>query len=374
MPVVSVVGCEAYALDAVRQAVTAVLAPLGGMEQFVRPGMRVLLKPNLLSATDLEQAVTTHPAVVEAVVEQVQAAGGTALIGDSPAGPVAEQPPVWRVGGMAGVAERTGAKLVAFDGVTWKRLNGNDYHVARPVLEADLVINLPKLKTHTFALYTGAVKNLFGIIPGTRKRELHCRAPSLPEFSEVLVDMLDLVQPGLTLMDGVVGQEGHGPGPGGTPRRYDCLAASTDGVALDAVITQAMGFRPGEVLHLNQAERRGLGVADTNGVRVEGDRQALDWGPVDRPKFLFNFRLPAWIGDWVGRAVQMRPRLDEAECAGCGRCVEVCPAEAIHPVNGKPPHFDLDACIGCFCCAEICPRGVISPQRSLLARLLGVDV
>ncbi|HET91886.1 MAG TPA: DUF362 domain-containing protein [Chloroflexi bacterium] len=374
MPIVSVVKCEAYDLDAVRQAVTAVLAPLGGMERFVQPGMQVLLKPNLLSATDLERAVTTHPTVVEAVVEQVQAAGGTALIGDSPAGPVVEQPPVWRVGGMAGVAERTGAALVAFDGVAWKRLNGHDYYIARPVLEADLVINLPKLKTHIFALYTGAVKNLFGVIPGTRKRELHCRAPSLPEFSEVLGDVLALVQPGLTLMDGVTGQEGHGPGPGGTPRRYDCLAASTDGVALDAVITRAMGFRPSEVLHVTQAGARGLGVSDPDVIRVEGDRRALEWGAVDRPRFPFNFRLPTWIGGWMGRAVQLRPQLDEAECAGCGRCAEVCPAEAIHPLDGKPPQFDLDACIGCFCCAEICPRAAIRPRRGLLARLLGVDV
>jgi len=251
MSVVSIAACKTYEPDSVRRAVTAVLDPLGGIGRFVRPGMRVLLKPNLLTAADLERAITTHPAVVQAVVELVQKAGGIVLIGDSPSGPVGKGPQVWRGSGMLDLAERTGARLVPFDEVSWKRLNGHDYFIARSVLEADLVINLPKLKTHNLTLYTGAVKNLFGTIPGTRKREVHFRAPGMQDFSLVLVDVLELVQPGLTLMDGVLGQEGNGPGMGGTPHWYECLAASADPVALDAVITQALGYRPGEVLHLS---------------------------------------------------------------------------------------------------------------------------
>ncbi len=371
MPVVSVVACETYEPGAVRQAVTAVLAPLGGIGQFVRPGMRVLLKPNLLAAADLERAITTHPAVIQAMAELVQEAGGIVLIGDSPAGPVENGPRVWRRSGVAGVAERTGARLVPFNGVAWKRLDGNDYLIARPVLEADLVINLPKLKTHLLTLYTGAVKNLFGTIPGTRKREVHCRAPGVQDFSQALVDVLELVRPGLTLMDGVFGQEGNGPGMGGTPRRYGCLAASADPVALDAVITRALGYRPGEVLHLVQADVRRLGVLDLDAVRVTGDRRALDFGAVCLPKARWYFRIPAWASAPLHGAIRLRPRLTASACIGCGRCVEVCPREAITP--GQPPLFDLDRCIGCFCCAEVCPQGAITPHRNLIARLVGVD-
>jgi len=345
MSIVSIVACDTYTPAAVRRAVTGVLAPLGGIGRFVRPGMQVLLKPNLLAAADLERAITTHP-------------------------PVEKNPPVWRRGGMTEVAERTSACLIPFEGVEWKRLNGHDYFIARPVFEADLVINLPKLKTHALTLYTGAVKNLFGTIPGTRKREVHYRAPGVRDFGQALVDVLELVRPGLTLMDGVLGQEGNGPGMGGTPRRYGCLVASTDPVALDTVITRALGYRRGEVLHLAQASARGLGVSDPDAMRIVGNGRTLDFGTVSLPKAHWYFRLPSWVSAPLHRAIRLRPRLNPSECVGCGRCVEVCPPEAI--TSGKPPLFDLDRCIGCFCCAEVCPQGAITPHRNLIARLVGV--
>jgi len=370
MSLVSVVACRTYEPDVVRQAVTAVLAPLGGIGRFVRPGMRVLLKPNLLTPADLERAITTHPAVVQAVAELVREAGGTVLVGDSPGGPSGDGSYVWQKTGMAEVAERTGASLVLFDGVVWKRLNGHDYFIARPLFEADLVINLPKLKTHVLTRLTGAVKNLFGTIPGTRKREVHCRAPGVQDFSQALVDVLELTRPGLTLMDGVVGQEGHGPGMGGTPHRYGCLAASADPVALDTVVARALGYRPGEVLHLVQAEARGLGVSDLGALQVVGEERALDFGKVFLPRPHWYFRVPAWISAPVHARMRLRPRLSPSACGGCGRCTEVCPREAITP--GRPPRFDLDRCIGCFCCAEICPQGAIQPHSNLIARLIGV--
>ena len=247
-PTVSLTACETLGREVVAEALVSVLAPLGGMGRFVSPGMQVLLKPNLLTAAAPDQAVTTHPTLVEAVTKSVQEAGGTVLIGDSPAGPLKNAPRAWHKSGLREIAARTGSTMVPFEEVSWHSVNGTDYFIARPVLEADLVINLPKLKTHALTLYTGAIKNLFGAIPGTRKRELHFQAPGVQDFSSILVDVLELVQPGLTIMDGLLGQEGNGPGSGGTPHWYGCLAASTDPVALDTVMTEAMGYRPGEVL------------------------------------------------------------------------------------------------------------------------------
>jgi len=372
MTIVSVVGCDTYELAMVRRAVAAALAPLGGIERFVRPGMRVLLKPNLLLANGVEHAVTTHPRVVQAVAELARTAGAEEVwIGDSPGGPVAHTPQVWHGAGMVAVAEQTGARMVPFDGVMWKRLNGADYFIARPIFEADLVINLPKLKTHSLTLYTGAVKNLFGAIPGTRKRDVHCRALGLPDFSRALVDVLDLVRPGLTVLDGVVGQEGNGPGMGGTPRPYGVLAASTDGVALDALVAQALGYRTGEVLHLAQAEARGLGLADPARIELEGNRRALDLGSVRLPMARRFVRyIPSSVGRLVYQATRLRPRLAASACVGCGDCVAVCPPQAITP--GHPPRFDLERCVGCMCCAEVCPQGAIEPVQSLLGRLLGL--
>ena len=372
MPIVSVVACETYDASIVRQRLIAALAPLGGIDRFVRPGMRVLLKPNLVNGAELDRAITTHPMVVQATAELVQRAGGTVIIGDSPGGPLEKNALVWRKTGMVEAAERTGATLVRFDGVEWRRLDGNDYFIARPVFEADLVINLPKLKTHILTLYTGAVKNLFGTIPGTRKREVHCRAPGVKDFGQALVDVLEIVSPGLTIMDGILGQEGNGPGMGGDPRHYGCLAASTDPVALDAVITQAMGYRSGEVLHVAQAGARGLGASDPGVIQIEGNRRALSFGRVILPKARWYFRVPSWVSAPVSRVSRVRPRLDVAGCLGCGRCVEVCPQGVIMP--GRPPLFDLDNCIGCFCCAEVCPQGAIMPHRNLIARLIGLGL
>lgn len=367
--IVSVLACPSYEPELVRQAVAASLEPLGGMGRFVRPGMRVLLKPNLLSAHEPERAVTTHPAIVRAVAGLVQEAGGTVLIGDSPAGPIEHNPEVWRQSGIGEAAAQVGAKPVLFDSVTWKRLNATDYFVARPVLEADLVINLPKLKTHAFALYTGAVKNLFGVIPGNRKREVHARAPGIQDFSQALVDVLELVRPRLTIMDAVLGQEGNGPGRNGTPRHYGCVAASEDPVALDTVMTRAMGYRPGQVMLLAQAASRGLGVADLEAIHVEGDLRSLEFGRVRLPATHWYLHAPGWVGTLAQRAMRVRPRLVAAACASCGRCVEVCPRHVI--TMNTLPDFDLDECVGCFCCAEVCPQGAIEPRRNILARMIG---
>jgi len=369
MSIVSTVFCDTYEPDKLRLALDAVLAPLGGMSRFVRPGMRVLLKPNLLAAAVPEQSVTTHPALLSAVAQLVQEAGGEVWIGDSPAGPVENGPKVYRKSGITAAATQTGARLIDFDQVTWKRLNGADYFFAPPVFEADLLINLPKLKTHSFTLYTGAVKNLFGTIPGLRKRQAHYLAPGAQALARVLVDVLELIQPGLTIMDAVMGLEGDGPGAKGTPHHYGCLAASTDPVALDTVLARAMGYRPGEVLYLAEAGERGLGKTVLKEIELAGNRQPLDFGSLNLPRPRWYFRVPAFIEPPMRRAAWIRPRLDAAACTGCGNCAQVCPCEAITP--GHPAHFDMERCVGCLCCTEICPEGAIGTQRNLWGRLFG---
>ena len=184
------------------------------------------------------------------------------------------------------------------------------------------------------------------------------------------MDVLELVPTGLTLLDGVVGQEGNGPGTGGTPRRYGYLAASQDPVALDAVIAQAMGFRPGEVLHIREAGARGLGVANPDEVRVIGERRALDFGTVCLPRTHWYLDTPSWAGAPLRRMARVRPRVVAAACANCGRCAEVCPCDAI--TLGQPPVLDLKRCVDCFCCAEVCPQGAIEPHSNLFARLVGM--
>lgn len=367
---VSIAPCSSYDPLLVRKAITALLEPLGGMRRFVKPGMRVLLKPNLLSVVEPSQCVTTHPSVLMAAGELVRDAGAEVWVGDSPASEQREGKDAWQTSGLARVISELGAKHVPFRGAVLKELNGQKYYIARPVLDADLVINLPKLKTHALTLYTGCVKNLFGVISGGRKQELHVLAPGIRDFSAILVDILQLVKPALNIMDGVMGLEGNGPGVAGTPHAYNLLAASTDAVALDAVIARAMGFPPRAILHLEMAGSRGLGTSDPDEVESIGDPSLLDFGKLDLPRSPWYSRVPSWISAPFKPLVRVKPKLDPALCTGCGTCVRACASNVITP--GKPVSFDLSRCIGCMCCVEVCPESALTPQPSLLAKLLGL--
>ena len=367
---VSIQKCKDYQLDNIRPALEACLAPLGGMSTFVKPGMKVLLKPNLLTAAEPGKAVTTHPVLIRAVAEAVRAAGGTVWVGDSPAAEINEGKSVWETEGLGEALSASGARLIKFKGAYLRRVGGVEYYISRPVLDADLVINLPKMKTHTLTRYTGAVKNLLGVLPGGRKREIHVRAPGVTEFSRALVDILELVKPQLNIMDGILGMEGNGPGTSGTPHAYKMLAASTDAVALDSVLAGAMGFPTGGIVHLQQAEERGLGNHHPDLIHVEGDHAILQLGKLDLPKARWFLDMPSWFTDPIRDKIKLQPHLDAAKCTACGTCAESCPADVITIRNVA--EFELSKCIGCMCCVEVCPHAALSPKPNLLARLVGV--
>lgn len=368
--VVAVAACKTYELDLVRKSVADCLKPLGGMSAFVRPSMTVLLKPNMLTAATPDQAITTHPLVVQAVAEQVIQAGAKAWIGDSANNSSKDDRVLWNKTGNEQAARESGAKLVPFSGAVWKHLNGFDYILAKPVSQVDLIINLPKLKTHTLTLYTGAIKNLFGCVPGGRKGAIHVQAPGVKDFSRMLVDILELVRPSLSIMDAVVGMEGNGPGSSGTPRECGFLAASTDAVALDSVCSQAMGYRMGDVLHIAYAAKRGLGNIDPAAIEIKGEPQALNFGSMKILPTKHIFDVPSWLTAPIAGQLKLRPRVESTKCTGCGTCSEVCPVSAI--TAGQPPVFDLKKCIGCMCCGEACPDGAITPHRTWIGRLAGI--
>ena len=368
-PIVSIKSCKDYESDRVFHAVHQLLDTLGGITQFVRRGQTVLLKPNMLSAKGPERGITTHPAVLEAVVREVQSAGGKVLIGDSPSGALKGVKRCWENTGFLSVAEKTGSRLVNFeaDGSVSRERNGRKYHIARAVIESDVVINLPKFKTHGFTLYTGAIKNLYGTLPGFQKARFHKALPHPDKFSQILVDIYYLLQPALHLMDGIVGMEGNGPATGEL-RNVGLLLASPDGVALDAVASALMGFKPGEIDAIRLASLEALGEARLNRIQIVPE-------PLDRYRLsdfhlpsnrLMNF-VPLFLVNWVGKFLWVRPRSDYSECTGCGVCAKGCPVQAIEMVDGKPV-MDYNACINCLCCNESCPENAIYQELSWLAR------
>ncbi len=346
----------------------------GGMGAFVKKGERILLKPNLLAAKPLEKAVTTHPAVVEALIRLVREAGATPIVGDSPGLGTAR-----KVAEKCGVAEacaRTGTPLVELatlvtvenpNGVTFKRLE-----VAREALDVDGIINIPKVKTHAQMHLTLGVKNLFGCVPGKRKPQWHLSAGVDPlYFAGMLLDLCAFLAPRLTVADAVVAMEGNGPGSG-TPTNLGLVFSSTDPVALDTVIAEVLGANAHNVPVLRAAAMRGAEGARLSNVTVTGERidDVRAEGFAFPPAADVNFAsaLPYFIDKRLRKALTSRPGVDNVACTLCGICVEVCPAQIMKKTDRIV--IDYDRCIRCYCCQEMCPPGAISAKEGWLKRLI----
>lgn len=369
MSVVSVVRCSDYNRDKVFQAVHDALEPIGGISSYVKRGNRVLLKPNMLSAKAPERGITTHPVVLEAMIHQVRQAGGHVWIGDSPSGALKGVKRCWQNTGFLEVAEKTGCELINFEaaGSVVREKQGRQYHIAKAVLEADVVINLPKFKTHGFTLYTGAIKNLYGTLPGFQKARFHKQLPHPDKFSQVITDIYGFVKPALHFMDGILGMEGNGPATGDL-RDVGLLLASPDGVALDTVASAIMGFNPEEIDAIRLAGRDGLGEIHLDQISIpQGNLTDFLIKDFNLPSNRLMKFVPSFLARWAGRLLWVRPRADYEKCTGCAVCANGCPVDAIEMVD-KHPVMDYSKCINCLCCNESCPENAIYQELSWLAR------
>ena len=373
MHLVTIESVDNYERGAVKAAIIRLLAPHGGVEAFVSPGDRVLLKPNMLSAKPPEAAVTTHPEVLMAVIELVQGAGGVALVGDSPGiGGIVR---VAEKSGMLAVIKATGAELAEFaepvevaGAGTFKRIA-----VARAYLEADKIINLPKLKTHEMMTMTCAVKNLFGAVVGHAKAGWHLKAGADRElFARMLVELYLLRQPELTIVDAVTAMEGNGPGSG-DPRQVGLLLAGTNAVAVDVIAAEILCI-PKKLLYLERAaERLAVEGTDRSAIRTAGLSLAEARVAGFRLPHLSDvqFGLPLFLKNRLRHYLTSRPCVIPEKCRLCGVCMEACPPHAIEIRNGKL-HFDYHACIRCFCCRELCPDGALDVKEGDLLRLIKI--
>lgn len=357
-----------YSRETVQEAVGRLLAPLGGMGRFVSRGERVLIKPNLLSGKPPQAAVTTHPEIVRAVVQLVLEAGGIPLLGDSPG--VGLFATVAEKSGIAAVCRETGAELVEFSEP--REVTGTGIfrrlELARAYLEADRLINLPKLKTHEMMTLTCAVKNLFGAVVGAGKAAWHLKAGANREmFARMLVEISRVRVPDLTIVDGIVAMEGNGPGSG-DPRQLGVLVAGAEPVAVDVVAARIAGIPP-QLLYTERAAREmGIAGSDMEGIRLAGV-------PLEQVQ-VTDFRLPHISDVQFGLPRFLKNRLRHHftskpyptdRCRVCGICAEACPPGAI-AVRGTKLLFDYRKCIHCFCCRELCPYAALEVREGLLLR------
>lgn len=369
---VAIEKVDTYRPADVAAGLERLLLPLGGMGAFVRPGERVLLKPNMLSAKPPEAAVTTHPEVLRAVIRAVQAAGGVPLVGDSPG--FGSLRAVARRSGMLAVIEACGAELVEFSEVHSVTATGvfRRFEVAAPYLEADRVINLPKLKTHEMMTLTCGVKNLFGIIVGAAKPAWHLQAGADRQlFARVLLEIYQLRPPELTIVDAITAMEGDGPGSG-DPRQVGLLLAGATPVAVDVIAGEIAGI-PKKLLFVErEAERLGLDGARRESIAVCGTPlESLQIEPFRLPPLSdVQFGLPRFIRERLRNLLTTRPVQIPERCVLCGVCVKGCPPEAIR-IEGRTLVFDYNRCIRCFCCRELCPEAALDVKKGLLLQLFG---
>lgn len=371
---VAVVRCKTYNVEAVKPALEEALNAVNGLD-FVMPGMKIIIKPNLVSFKKPDAAATTHPALLEALVEMLLARGADVTIGDSPGGPHS-LPLLNRVYAATGMdrLEKLGAKLnrnmnektVDFpEGKVLKNFTYTEY-----LDEADAIIDFCKLKSHGMLGMSAAVKNLFGTIPGLKKPEVHYKFQNDAEFADMLVDLNEYFKPRLAICDAVVGMEGNGP-TAGTPRQIGAIIASKSTYYADVVGAELIGMNIDGLPTLQAAYERGFAPASSKNLRVYGDICALTVDDFKAPPVRgLSFMRKGNVLHFISKAaLEHKPTLKKRLCVGCGKCARICPAKAIEMKN-KKPHINREKCIRCFCCQEFCPRAAMVAHRPLAAKAL----
>lgn len=378
---VVIVPCDSYDDDMVYGAVKNAVDILGGIEAFVSPDEKILVKPNFLSAAEPEKAVTTHPAVTGAVFRLLKEAGCTDIsYGDSPGHGSMEA--VVHKSGHDACAEKYGVRTadMQHEVLTYfgEGQTAKSFYFSKGIAEADVVINVCKMKTHALEKITGAVKNVYGYVCGRRKAAGHLSYPNAGVFARMLCDIHRCKGPRLSIMDGITAMEGNGPGSG-DPKAMNVIIASADPAAIDSVFCALIDLDPELVPTNVQAEAMGIGhykESDIELILCEPSDGSCISTPVSFDDIKRRFADPAFNVDRTGdkktllsrysdlmTELTKKPYIDKNKCIRCGICTEHCPVpdKAVFFRDGrdKPPVYDYKKCIRCYCCQEMCPQHAI---------------
>ena len=368
--------------EEIRAALLSLLEGMGGTG-WIRPGMVIALKVNLVSGMAPEKAGTTHPALIRELARILHEKGAEVIIGDSPGG-------LFTHGYVSGVYRACALPQICSDGITLnddfsieqisfpEAVSIKSFQCTAWLKKADVIINFAKLKTHAMMSLSCSVKNMFGAIPGVQKPECHMRFPDPLSFANVMVDLNEYFKPVFHLVDAVTGMEGNGP-TAGTPRHIGLLLGSRSPYNLDMVCAGLIGLKREDVPTLQAAYERGLGPAGVQDVHVDGDLQgfaAADYQLVTKKRaitFGSDGARGRLVSGFMKLAFASKPQVKQKECIACGKCAAICPAHAIR--MGQAPHkypeIDRKKCIHCFCCQEFCPKGAMKVHHNPVGVVAG---
>lgn len=346
----------------------------------------VVVKPNLLMKAPPEKSITTHPIVMEAVVEVIKSYNPKSVtIAESPGGPYTQTALniIYKSTGMTNVASKCG--VILNTDTSFEQISNPDGNVCKvfdiisPIAHADVVVNVCKLKTHSLTTMSAATKNLFGTIPGIEKFEMHTRYKELPIFEKMLVDLCYMHlkrKPLLSIVDAIYGMEGNGPS-GGDKRNYGLLLTSLNPFNVDVACSYIMGLG-GDVGYVNEAISRNLCANNANELQLIGNSIdeyiAEDVKLPDTKSLPILKKLPTIFGGRLNKFFEPRPAIIPQKCVGCGECMRSCPAKTIELFNNKKgkkiARIKDENCIKCYCCQELCPINAVKVIKNPIFKII----
>ncbi len=366
---------ENYDQPKVNEAVRKIMVDQG-FDKIDFKGKKIVIKPNLIMAVAPERVATTHPTVVRGVCEYLREKGADDItLAESSGGLYNAEymGNAYRVSGMKGLTDvlRLNDDFSAETVVCPDGYRNHTFHLITPIVHADIIINICKLKTHSMTGFSGGIKNLFGTIPGLEKPQMHYMFPDLKDFSNMLVELSTVVNPALTIIDAIDCMEGNGP-TGGTCHSLHMLLGSTNMYEQDYFAATLMGIDPMSIEMIKNAAQKGyFKPEEINEAAITGDPLLKDLTPFKLPDTIdinFSSKVPKFLQKpflfIMNKIFKSYPALNTDKCVGCGKCAESCPQKLI-TIKNRKAHFKKNGCISCFCCQEMCPMKAIYVKKRL---------